>query len=211
MVNERPILFSGEMVRAILDGRKSMTRRVVNLRRAKDKALADFALERAGDEFIERHCPYGQPGDRLWLRERQRVTRCRTVDAFEVRVTYQADGAESPWIEYPARLRGKVEIGKCLAYGGFRESSRIDLEVTGVRVERVQDISGEDALAEGISIPRCGCDVCAHSSSMCPADATAAIEEFAVLWDSINASRGHPWANNDWVWVVEFKVAEVRR
>lgn len=62
-----------------------------------------------------------------------------------------------------------------------------------------------DALAEGISIPRCGCEVCATSSRMCPADESTAIEAFGHLWDSINAKRGFGWNDNPWCWVLSFK------
>ena len=71
-------------------------------------------------------------------------------------------------------------------------------------MQRLQEISGEDALAEGITIERCGCEVCAHSSALCPADASSAIQEFAHLWDSINAKRA-PWSSNPWVWALTFK------
>ena len=74
-------------------------------------------------------------------------------------------------------------------------AARIWLEVTGVRVERVQDISEEDAIAEGI--PRGAVQYCGH-----------AIRLFRDLWDSINAKRGYPWEVNPWVWVVEFKRTE---
>jgi hypothetical protein len=196
-MTERPILFSGEMVRAVLDGRKTQTRRVIKLQtgdtfdeRALAGAIQEWrpALDGTRVAALVR-CPYGVPGDHLWVRERQEVTNImRNEDGrpIAVQVRYRADDCESAFIGYPERLKGDPVVGKCLSYGGYRESSRIHLEVTSVRVERVQDISNEDCLAEGVS-------PCIHEPA------------FADLWDSINAKRGYGWEVNPWVWVVEFK------
>ena len=83
--------------------------------------------------------------------------------------------------------------------------SRILIEIIDIRVERVQEITAEDAQAEGISVPRCGCEVCAHSSQLCPADASSHIEEYGHRWDHLNAKRGHSWESNPWVWVISFR------
>lgn len=82
--------------------------------------------------------------------------------------------------------------------------AHIRLRLESVTVQRLQEISGEDAAAEGISVPRCGCEVCRMSSAMCPADASAHIEEYGHLWDSINGKRA-PWSSNPWVWAITFR------
>ena len=78
-------------------------------------------------------CPYGEPGDRLWVRERTRVT--AIDDHGRIMVEYEADGTRAGWIDWPERLRSKPKLKRCLPYGGFRESSRIDLEIKSIRVD----------------------------------------------------------------------------
>jgi hypothetical protein len=85
-----------------------------------------------------------------------------------------------------------------------RWASRLTLEVTDVRVERLQAISGEDVRAEGIAVDRCPCEACGRTSQMCPATATDHIMAFAQLWDAINGKRAS-WSANPWVWVVAFR------
>lgn len=226
-IKERPILFSAPMVRAYLDGRKMQTRRVV-----KPQPTEYMALKIACVQWIVKkiyairwritnkkpkeaivHCPYGKPGDRLWVREKQMVTNIWDSSATlgtkveQIKVEYLADNTKSGWIYYPERLEHKPIEGVCLPYGGYRESSRIDLEITDIRVERVQEIRYEDALAEGVD----------HSGRLKPfinkGDARSklgewqAVASFMHLWDSINGKK-HPWADNPWVWVVEFKRLE---
>jgi hypothetical protein len=186
-MKERPILFSGPMVQAILDGRKTQTRRVVKPQPEyweqtggyhypldkKPYRGAPVGRVRSIDEY---RCPYGQPGDRLWVRE--------TWHQYAGgEVIYRADyGPES----YQAGAKGwRPSIFMP------RWASRITLEITGVRVERVQDISADDARAEGVSAP----DVLPRS-------------KFATLWDSINAKRGYGWDMNPWCWCVEFKAVQ---
>jgi hypothetical protein len=205
-VKERPILFSAEMVRALLDGRKTMTRRVAKVETCDTRPLGGGNVfitprgcysPRTPEEHIQ-YCPYGQPGDRLWVRERMRavdlVNHGSKVAA--IRLKYEADNAESDFIEYPERLDGTPVVGRCLACGGFREASRILLEITNVRVERVQEISEEDAKAEGSEWIRCMDDKECLRCYGCG---------FHALWDSINAKRGFGWDVNPWVWVVEFQ------
>ncbi len=128
-------------------------------------------------------CPYGQPGDRLWVRE----THALNVPGCDDGVSYRADHndprGDGP--AHPMEWRPSIHMK--------REHSRINLEVTGVRVERVQDITEADARAEGVTAddePRGG---------------AYWVTKFARLWDSINAKRGYSWESNPWVWVVEFK------
>lgn len=199
---ERPILFNGEMVRAILDGRKTQTRRPVTLREFGRSTTAGYDWT-----FRDRHLrwndvsearmmersPFGKPGGRLWVRERTRVN-ALVGRACDLRVRYEADGATGV-VTRPTRIK-PVEIGKCMPNGCFREASRITLEVTSVRVERVQDISGADAFAEGML----GWD--GEPSLDGPMDEVGL---FSELWDSIYAKPGFGWDANPWVWVCEFR------
>jgi hypothetical protein len=88
-----------------------------------------------------------------------------------------------------------------------RWASRITLEIVGVRVERVQDISVGDCRREGVEILRCGCDVCATTSAVCPADASEYVLSFRELWDTINGERA-PWDSNPWVWALTVRRIE---
>lgn len=206
-MKERPILFSGEMVRAILDGRKTQTRRVVKLPKWSTQDFADFDAEEfppsaiASDTgcFAQVSCPYGSVGDRLWVRERMRVLDIltsfdnRPKEAPLIRVRYESDGTESEYLPYPDRLQGTPTPGKCLAYGGYREVSRINLEITDIRVERLQDISEADAWCEGCP------DVVPHGYPK-------SVAWFYNLWNKINGKK-HPWESNPWLWVISFQKA----
>lgn len=183
-MKERPILFSGPMVRAILEGRKTQTRRIWKPRKNwQDECEDGYSMPHFVDgdgEFHDQPCPYGQPGDRLWVRETWRV----------------ADGG-TKYYEYAADrsvLREAVDEACCLKWKPSihmkRAASRITLEVVAVRVERLQEITPGDAVAEGIG----------HS------DVDAAVVSYSSLWDRING-RGS-WDANPWVWVVEFRKVE---
>jgi hypothetical protein len=214
----RPILFSGPMVRALLDGRKTQTRRVMrdwvdyphlfefNTRVTCDRDMAcweraDMRDALGGPLYVQSRCPYGFPGVRLWVRETWAVRNGPSGPQIE----YRADGAHAP---LPAHhdIRdegGKVDLTRYVA-DRWRPSihmprwaSRITLEVTGVRVERVQDITPGDALAEGVEP-----DMETHAGQYWREDA---YNEFAELWNAINHARGCGWETNCWVWVVEFR------
>jgi len=202
----KPILFSGAMVKATLEGRKTQTRRVIKPQPFKPDGTHDIQWKPAGmlcydDYFRERapyHCPYGHPppygqvGDRLWVRE----TFSLPERACEQPVWYWADGnpPHGDW------TRPKPSIFMP------RKASRITLEITGVRVERVQEIDYLGARAEGILVFRSY--VKGHPDSPMRYESTAA---FMDLWDSINAKRGYGWASNPWTWVLEFKRVEAKR
>jgi len=197
-MKEHPILFSGEMVRAILEGHKTQTRRVV-----KNPERLD-GLMLAGEE--PDWCPYGGPGDRLWVRETWGVgTRPCPHRGWVDGIEYRADTA---YLEGPdlLHLRTDVEPPDTFEFDavpdGWRPSihmprwaCRTVLEVVSVRVERLQEITEEDARAEGFPDPP-------GQNRMYP---DRARYWFQNLWDSINAKRGHPWDLNPWVWVVEFQ------
>lgn len=191
-IKERPILFSAPMVRAILEGRKTVTRRVVKVQPHID-ASGNFCVGSSNygqdgygkpvtKHFVNGCCPYGKPGDRLWVRE----TWAR------IRV---AQAPDQEWVVYR-------ESDNRTDYGGpwkpgihmFRRDSRILLEVTDVRVERLQDISEDQATAEGISAQ-------ATESFRATGVERPAGFAFRELW----ASTGGEWEANPWVWVVKFK------
>lgn len=229
-MSEKPILFSGEMVRAILAGRKTQTRRVVKQGPVLDSYNEIGSWDGPGDEgeYTLSLCPYGKPGDTLWVRETwycddYRVQRgpYKEVDGAKEMTVYRADDPTPYEAEQPT-WRPSIHMP--------RWASRITLRVTDVRVERVQDISEEDAIAEGIQVfgatPK---DVLvAIMATMTPVSRRAFLasalalaigvldviagrreptnaQAYAVLWDKINAKK-HPWSANPWAWVVKFEV-----
>lgn len=238
-MKEHPIPFTGENVRAILDGRKSQTRRVIKpqpewdyLCDANDRQYGCLKGGQGtgwiivGGEIYNAHtcetlrCPYGVPGSRLYVKESFRVTQWYGggMDGWEpVEVQYKVDGhisdrcdvPETHWDKPTSRVSDKFHSGRFMP----RWASRIALEVVNVRVERVQEISEGDSEAEGI-MNKSGLHLAAchhqtfHPDHGCGCGSKSLPEEFAALWDTINAKRGYSWESNPWVWVVEFKVAE---
>lgn len=194
-MKERPILFSGPMVRAVLDGKKTQTRRVV-----KPEVTTAMALGHIESEWEA--CPYArQPGERLWVRETWALEDC---GADGKRVIWQADRAAA-WVMpgdklgevfylpsdyHPPRWRPSIHMP--------RWASRLTLEVTEVRVQRLQDISEEDARAEGV-----------EAAPFCKVGRPPGmehIEAFEDLWQAINGERpGCSWEANPWVWAVTFQ------
>lgn len=253
-MKERPILFSAPMVRALLDGRKTQTRRIFA-----HKPLAQWPYEFTGElvstlgypksegflwagfrdslkpdaSSVFAKCPYGAVGDRLWVKEAWRTSRgldhCKPTGLAEgAPLEYLADQWIAP---HGMRDKGKVRTPLFMR----RWMSRIVLEITAVRVERVQSISKADAVAEGIA-PVC------HASEQFwenyqfttkPPNAGEAIagpnrivkafgdpvESYRSLWDSINGkglakartgekkreAEAARWASNPWVWGIEFR------
>jgi hypothetical protein len=181
---ERPILFSAPMVRAILEGRKTQTRRVYKPR------VQDNVMDQHGPLW-SLPCPYGVPGDRLWVRE----TWYERYDGLDDTYCegYAADG-EMKCGPVSATAHEAINMGarsKRPSIFLCRADSRITLEITDIRVQRVQEISEEDAKAEGVSADACF--------------ATARLS-YEQLWDSINAKRGYGWEANPWVWALTFRV-----
>lgn len=171
MSKEKPILFSGAMVRAILEGKKTQTRRVIKPQPMLDTHTRVTACYK---------CPYGAPGDRLWVRE---TWTTHQNDKGADCLLYRA---EVPDPELYAPWRPSIFMP--------RAASRIMLEVTGVRVERIQEISEADAIAEGVEIIPIDTSTWTNRQS------------FSILWDKINAKRGYSWASNPWVFVISFKL-----
>lgn len=222
-MKERPILFNGDMVRAILDGRKTQTRRVVwpmslcipyrnsmdkiKLRKTDNHYLFDFHYEDGTISTIYGTRPKYFVGDRLWVRETHGIQLEPCEDYPNGCVIYKADLPDESDFQY----EGGGSAWRPSIYMP-RWASRITLGVVSVRVERVQDISEEDALSEGIS----------ETSFWKPKEMdNRPFEEkwwddyyfwtsypqvaFQNLWDSINAKRGYSWESNPWVWAIEFK------
>ena len=201
-MRERPILFSAPMIRALLAGTKTQTRRVVKPQPIVSDVCGapmwTFARERAQSRLIWPNareqvlalCPYGQPGDRLYVRETWRASSAH--NSLAPRDIPVGDGVE--YAADPERiLTGKTRTAIHMP----RWASRITLEVTGVRVERLNDISEADAREEG-------CLPVVHGDGAvdCGTRKTA----FRALWESINGTDS--WAANPWVWVVEFRRCE---
>jgi hypothetical protein len=202
-MKERPILFSGPMVRALLDGSKTQTRRVCKPMNSwvrqdcREVRMVDgkpfhFLLD-ATNPMEELRSPYGIPGDRLWVRETWN-TSARCLPSIDEPYIYAADLNSDGVKKWAATWRPSIHMP--------RIASRITLEVTGVRVERLRDISAADCLAEGIpSIDTPG----AWSEPIPREPNLPAIYKgaFCALWESINGDES--WEANPWVWVVEFK------
>lgn len=186
-MKDRPILFNGAMVCAILDGSKTQTRRPYKVRKHPDIAceIAASELVREEQHVIDRICPYGASGDRLYVRE----TWAQPTTLDPGPTIYRADYPDCVPAEYinvpPADevvWRPSIHMPKAL--------SRITLEVTGVRVERLNDCSDTDALAEGVD--RTNTSITGYAR-----------ERYQHLWESINGVGS--WSVNPWVWVVEFR------
>ena len=216
-MTEKPILFSGPMIRAILEGRKTQTRRVIDFSRVSSRVgpfcCGPDGYDTVADKLIERvpwtanrimqmlKCPYGGPGDRLWVRE---TWGCDPNDwaggpeYCKPLIVYKASWPDEyitvnhcKGTEYPAS--GEYHWGWHPSIFMPRWASRITLEVEQVRVQRVQEISEDDALAEGI-------DQCNSSVGW------IVRERFQRLWDTINGTHpGRSWSDNPWVWCVSFR------
>jgi len=188
-MKERPILFSAPMVRSILDGRKKQTRRV-----AKGAALDALAPDMFTPEYValpeNSYCPYGVPGDRLWVRETWLPD--PPIDGWSGDIEWNGCGRPISGVPEPYR-----KPQHCIFREGWtgsdlrwrpgihmpRWASRITLEITKIRVERLQKITLDDCLAEGISTR----------------------VAYRELWEKLNSARGFGWEGNPWVWVLEFK------
>lgn len=183
---ERPILFQDDLVRAILDGRKTETRRLVKPQPPMTSGWSSHDLSVGGRDY---RCPYGKPGERLWVREAHWLTNARVWSGlpYTHRQTIE-DGHKGPIVldEYCFFRTGFDRS----FFGRWRPSihmprwaSRITLKVDEVRIERLQAIDQAGARAEGFND----------------------VDSLAVVWDTINGKReGARWSDDPWVWVVRF-------
>lgn len=200
-MREKPILFSGPMVRAILDGSKTQTRRVCRDQTASEyKFVTDMKTiphgcgslytgwsKDCGQPFVlPTKCPYGQPGDRMWVRE--------TWAAGQDLVSVEITGAPSEMdplrtsLYYRAAQMPQDQFKWRPSIHMPRWACRLELEIKAVRVERLSDITEDECIAEG-----------------CIDKGDSAGDEFAKLWESINGKRGYGWKEDPWVWVIEFE------
>lgn len=205
-MKERPMIFNAEMVRAILDGRKTQTRRLVNPEPDSPQLLEARTAESGCVYAIHANrsnvhqgrfrwdCPFGKPGDRIWVRE----TWARyNIDQDSHDMAYRATTPED-WPE-EGRWRPSIHMP--------RWASRITLEITGVRVERLQSISDEDVDAEGFA----GDYPTSALPALFPGEPSdwshlSMRDCYGVLWKSIYGEES--WQSNPWVWVIEFKRIE---
>lgn len=208
-MKQRPILFNGAMVRAILDDSKTQTRRVVKPQpllhtthwdssaSAPSLWMGTGPSEATGgtrQTWGWSRCPFGQVGDQLWVRETFSDVYGNGGDEEErlEHVMYKADGDTDPYV-IGGRWTPSIHMP--------RWASRIQLEITGVRVERLQNISEEDAFAEGVNNK-----IAAEAVHKAPSRFTllpATVHGYAHLWDSINGAGA--WETNPWVWAIDFK------
>ena len=198
LMKERPIPFRGPMVRAILDGRKTQTRRVVKCpawnvaNEFSDDGWPVFEDWENPSVETRVACPYGVPGDRLYVREtwfahkKFDAVPPRDIPVGDTSIWYQEKSGQKPAPTFAGRNRSARFMP--------RWASRINLEITNVRVERLQDIGEDDAKAEGCA------PVVEGDFVECGTRKTT----FRALWNTINAKHA-TWESNPWVWVIEFK------
>jgi hypothetical protein len=223
-MKERPILFSGAMVRALLAGSKTQTRRAVKQQPPAGHSFAGWCVSSthrpdegkatwaAGEGPFMRDChrvkcPYGKPGDRLWVRETFLDTlgtgvEHRDESGLQHRYAFAADCVPGGYGDQARKdygLMWKPSIHMP------RAASRILLEIVSVRIERLQDISEADCWAEGIEAVDGALDDLAiiHLAKRMGRSFEDAAPTYAALWESINGAGS--WDANPWVWVVEFK------
>jgi hypothetical protein len=198
VVKERPISFSNLMVNAILKGKKTMTRRVIKPQPLYVTTMNDVSwyswkdclfIMRGIQDNIVPLCPYGGPGDLAWVREKWRVDAkydqlppSKLPKNIIVEHAASLNTINESLFSYPGRWRSPRFMP--------RWASRMTLEIASVRIEHLQDITEEDAIAEGIE--RVGGE--------------QPLRSFQTLWDSINFQRGYGWEVNPLVWIIEFKI-----
>jgi hypothetical protein len=201
-MKEYPILFSASMVKAILDGTKTQTRRVIKPRGVSDDVAQWLHAMAKG---VDMPCPYGKPGDVLWVREAWDFRHWgEPGNPFRVMVSYGADGFQklcqsphdwNPMIYSQPRWRPSIHMP--------RWACRIELEIISVRAERVQEITRNDAKAEGVSnLWKNPPEKEEHYKRVL---LNPYVANYSVLWDEINAGRGFGWNVNPFVWVIEFQ------
>lgn len=231
-MKERPVIFNGEMVRAILDGRKTQTRRVMKPQPEpcyrgghwwpsnafKTMLHIEEQMQNgqggwkglAGDA-----CPFGQVGDRLWVRETFMDLTGTGIEATTGKFEGLAYRADTPAGSYGDEVRKDYGLKWTPSLHMPRKACRILLEITAVRVERLNDISEEDAKAEGVRAignnfgnSPAYCDYLLPNLDDAAEWYNRASDSFKSLWKSIYGAES--WRANPWVWVIEFRRVEVR-
>jgi hypothetical protein len=240
-MKERPVLFSGPMVRAILEGRKTQTRRVADLSAFNVRVVGGRAkgFLPGCPQGWDIACPYGKAGDRLWVRETWAFG-CAEAAAEEDRLAvYRADLDESPRATDAALRRQYPALCAHYKFNRWRPSihmprwaSRFTLEITDVRVQRLQDTSADDIVAEGVKYPVTsrGCvdgmvrPLIQISGDHHPGNYLRSLKKggrpwtheellkahWASRWDAIYAKRGSGWGTNPWVWAISFRRIDAR-
>lgn len=223
-MKEHPILFSAEMVRAILSGKKTMTRRTKGLEfvnKDPDNWTSnifqrDVAIQ-CKKVIDSSRCPYGKVGDLLWVKETWGVCEKLWADygwEFQGLISFSTKSSKNDLVTSGMNVIRQVIYAadgyeRTVGYEpGFKPSifmprwaSRITLRIKSIRVERVQDITEADVRLEGGPPSHPSIDVVSREFGY----KNFAISWFAQLWDSINAKRGYSWESNPWVWVIEFE------
>ena len=216
-MKDRPIIFSAPMVRALLDGSKTQTRRLYKIRKHPDSgcAMTGAELARESRSLIEHVCPYGRPGDRLWVKETWTDVGTSKPDSIRYRADHPACvSAESHNVLPAAKIHWKSSLFM------RRTASRILLVIVGVRIERLQAISEADAIAEGITarsgsehrgvrwhcpphVRRVGNGNQVKDLRCAGGPVEDPREAYRGVWSAINGAGS--WDSNPWVWVVEFQ------
>jgi hypothetical protein len=206
----KPILFSTPMVQAILDGRKTMTRRVIKPQpaiMANRKPLdgySDSMIKAAGDFPTPKY----QPGDVLWVRETWKPEDYQLIDGiWSCAIVYKVGGLNGR-VHWPEGSDSIYDL--CLVWHSPvampREAARLYLRVTDVRVERLNQITNNDILREGLRSE--SCKICVHDGGSGCDHCFAILNPFRKSWDARNTKRGYGWDSNPWVWVISFERME---
>ena len=207
-----PLLMADEMVRATLEGKKTGTRRVVLQKRRIPGEPRHYGPDFPLDQYIagpNHPSPYGVPGDRLWVREATWWPPEPSYNYTYYRATprigkgrIHGDGTLTTFYSI---FKTDEEAAQCHREDGYKirpsifmpkAVCRLPLEVTGIRVERLQEITPEGCLAEGFHIDMPNAPIAAYYGR---------VAKFRNYWDALNAKRGYGWDTNPWVWVISFK------
>lgn len=203
-MKERPVLFNAEMVRAILDGRKTQTRRVMTPQPVLENVFMGGANQQSWTHkgtatpagwLMHNMCPFGQVGDRLWVRETFMDLTGTGIEASTGQFEGYAYRADTPAGSHGDETRKEYKLKWTPSLHMPRKACRLVLEITGVRVERLNDINNDDAKAEGVIPMPCAAEKIIGSKLA-----------FAELWSSIYGAES--WQANPWVWVITFRRIE---